>query len=210
VKNLLVFISFIILFSISAVPAQVSPATGVRSSDAAPSAVSAGGKVTLPPEKASAVRIPRAMAAAMTIDGHVDEDAWKQAAVFKDFYQTSPGYNAAPSKATEAYLMYDERNLYLAFKCWDDRDKIRATVAKRDSLGNDDNVRVWLDTYFDRRRAYVLWFNPLGIQQDGIYTEGQGADFSPDIVMESKGVHRRLGLVGRGEDTFQIPALLRR
>jgi hypothetical protein len=31
-------------------------------------------------------------------------------------------------------------------------------------------------------------FNPLGIQQDGIYTEGQGADFSVDIVMESKGV----------------------
>ena len=27
-----------------------------------------------------------------------------------------------------------------------------------------------------------------GIQQDGIYTEGQDADFSVDIVMESKGV----------------------
>ena len=45
-----------------------------------------------------------------------------------------------------------------------------------------------MDTYNDQRRAYVLGFNPLGIQQDGIFTEGQGPDFSVDIVMESKGV----------------------
>ena len=130
--------------------------------------------------------IPKASAVPV-IDGNIDDDAWKTAAVFKDFYQTQPGYNTEPSKPTEAYVMYDEHNFYIAFKCWDDRDKIQASVAKRDSLGNDDNVRVWLDTYDDRRRAYVLWFNPLGIQQDGIYTEGQGGDFSPDIVMESKG-----------------------
>jgi hypothetical protein len=34
----------------------------------------------------------------------------------------------------------------------------------------------------------VLAFNPFGIQQDGIVTEGSGDDFSVDIVMESKGV----------------------
>ncbi len=92
---------------------------------------------------------------------------------------------------TEAYLTYDEKNLYIAFKCWDDRDKIRATVAKRDGVFGEDNVRIWLDTYNDQRRAYILGWNPLGIQQDGIYTEGGGnggADFSVDIVMESKGV----------------------
>lgn len=85
-------------------------------------------------------------------------------------------------------MMYDEKHLYLAFKCWDERDKVRATVAKRDNVFGEDNVRVWLDTYNDQRRAYILGFNPLGIQQDGIYTEGQGSDFSVDIVMESKGV----------------------
>ncbi|HKP67752.1 MAG TPA: DUF5916 domain-containing protein, partial [Pyrinomonadaceae bacterium] len=81
-----------------------------------------------------------------------------------------------------------EKHLYIAFKCWDEKDKIRATIAKRDNVLSEDNVRVWLDTYNDQRRAYVLAFNPLGIQQDGIYTEGQGADFSVDVVMESKGV----------------------
>ena len=146
-----------------------------------------GGKVEVPPEKRKPIVIPRA-AAAPVIDGKIDDEIWKQAAVFKDFYQTSPGYNTAPSKPTEVYMAYDEHNLYVAFKCWDDKDKIRATVAKRDNVYNEDNVRMWLDTYDDQRRAYVLGFNPLGIQQDGIYTEGRGADFSVDIVMESKGV----------------------
>ena len=61
-------------------------------------------------------------------------------------------------------------------------------LRKRDSVFGEDNVRVWLDTYNDQRRAYILGWNPLGIQADGIFTEGQGADFSVDIVMESKGL----------------------
>src|SRR5207248_3943595 len=146
-----------------------------------------GGKVETPPEKKRPIVIPK-ISTPPVIDGKIDEEIWQRAAVFKDFYQTGPGYNTAPSRPTEVYMVYDEKNLYVAFKCWDEKDKIRATVAKRDDVFGEDNVRIWLDTYNDQRRAYVLGFNPLGIQQDGIFTEGQGADFSVDIVMESKGV----------------------
>lgn len=145
------------------------------------------GKIPLPPEKARPNKIP-IITTPVVIDGRPDEEMWKSAAVFKDFYQTSPGDNIAPSRPTEAYMMYDEKHLYIAFKCWDEKDQIRASVAKRDNVTGEDNVRVWLDTYDDQRRAYILAFNPFGIQQDGIYTEGQGSDFSVDIVMESKGV----------------------
>ncbi|MCC6329750.1 MAG: carbohydrate binding family 9 domain-containing protein, partial [Acidobacteria bacterium] len=145
--------------------------------------------IKIPPEKANPVSVPK-ISQGLTIDGKIDEELWKNAAVFKDFYQVQPGNNIAPSKPTEVLMMYDEKNLYLAFKCWDEKDKIRASVASRDGVFGEDNVRVWLDTYDDQRRAYILGFNPLGIQQDGIYSEGQeqGADFSVDIVMESKGV----------------------
>lgn len=144
--------------------------------------------IEIPPEKAKPIGVPKIEGLGISIDGRPDEEPWKTAAVFKDFYQTSPGENIAPSKPTEVLMMYDEKHLYIAFKCWDDKDRIRATVAKRDNVFGEDNVRVWLDTYNDQRRAYVLGFNPFGIQQDGIYTEGRGADFSVDIVMESKGV----------------------
>lgn len=145
------------------------------------------GNVDVPAEKTRPIVVPK-FTDAITIDGKADEPAWQQAAVFKDFYQTNPGDNTAPSKPTEVLMMYDEKNLYVAFKCWDEPDKIRATLAKRDGVFNEDNVRMWLDTYNDQRRAYILGFNPLGIQQDGIFTEGAGADFTVDIIMESKGV----------------------
>ncbi len=160
-----------------------SPSASQNSLAAAPT----GSKVKAPAEKLRPIIIPKAPAVPV-IDGRPDEDAWKQAAVFKDFYQTSPGNNIEPSKPTEVYVMYDEKHFYIAYKCWDEKDKIRATIAKRDQVFGEDNVRVWLGTYNDQRRAYILGFNPLGIQQDGIFTEGQGADFSVDIVMESKGV----------------------
>jgi Domain of unknown function (DUF5916) len=128
------------------------------------------------------------------IDGKLDDEIWKSAAVFKDFIQIRPGDNIAASKETIAYLGYDEKNLYFSAMCFDEPDKIRATLAKRDDVGGDDNVRITLDTFNDQRRAYTLFFNPLGIQADGITTEGGGGggqggpDLSVDIVMESKGV----------------------
>ncbi|MDQ3820220.1 MAG: carbohydrate binding family 9 domain-containing protein, partial [Acidobacteriota bacterium] len=143
--------------------------------------------IRLPPEKAAPVRIPK-LDKPPVIDGKLDDEAWKQAVVLKDFYQTSPGDNIAPSKPTEVLVGYDSKFLYLGFHCLDDLDKVRATVVKRDDvLNGEDSVRVLLDTFNDQRKAYVLAFNPLGIQQDGIRTEGMGVDFSVDIVMESKG-----------------------
>lgn len=144
-------------------------------------------KSNISPEKQRPVTIPK-LSSITAIDGRLNDDVWESAAVFKDFIQTFPGDNIEPSKQTEVKMFYDEKHLYVGFNCWDETDKIRATLAKRDQVFGEDNVRMWLDTYDDQRRAYVIGFNPFGIQQDGIYTEGQGADFSVDIVMESKGV----------------------
>jgi hypothetical protein len=140
----------------------------------------------LPPEKLAPVRVPR-FEARPVVDGVLDEEVWKQAVVLKDFYQINPGDNIEPTAPTEVLLGYDAKHLYVAFRAYDDKSKIRATVARRDNVFDQDNVRLLLDTFNDQRRAYVLGFNPFGIQQDGIMTEGAGTDYSVDIVMESKG-----------------------
>jgi hypothetical protein len=195
------FISFLILFLFSAslvtgAAAQSGPGASSPNGDGPTANANAAERkrpaVEVPAEKARPQPVPKIIEG-VVVDGRLDDGAWKNATVLKDFYQTSPGDNIAPSKPTEVLLMYDEKHLYIGFKCWDEKDKIRATVAKRDDVFGEDNVRVWLDTYNDQRRAYVLGFNPLGIQQDGIYTEGRGADFSVDIVMESKGVIEEWG-----------------
>ena len=82
---------------------------------------------------------------------------------------------------------YDAKHLYFAFHCFDEPGKVRATIPKRDNVFVDDSIRIFLDTFNDKRKAYVFAFNPLGVQQDCIRTEGVGLDCSVDIVMESKG-----------------------
>jgi hypothetical protein len=140
----------------------------------------------VPPEKAQPISIPR-FETPPVIDGKLDDAIWKQGAVFKDFYQIQPGDNLAPSKPTEMLMGYDAKTLYFAFRCYDEPDKIRATVPKRDNIFDDDYVGMFLDTFNDQRKAYALFFSPLGVQADGILTDGGNEDYSPDIVMESKG-----------------------
>ncbi len=147
----------------------------------------AKGIITVSPEKASPVRVAQ-FETAPVIDGLLDEEVWRRAPVFKDFYQTRPGDNIAPSQPTEAMIGYDAKFLYLAFRAYDAPGKVRATVAKRDAVFDDDWIGVILDTFNDKRRAYQFFFNPLGVQADAVRTEDGNEDFSVDVVLESKGV----------------------
>src|SRR5215468_8497344 len=167
------------------VAAQNSPSTASSKDGAIPSAVKR--EVAPPPEKATPVRIAR-FDSAPTIDGRLDDEVWGRATILKDFYQIQPGDNIAPSKPAQVLLGYDSKHLYIGFRAADDPGKVRATVAKRDQIFDDDYVGFYLDTFNDRRRAYALFFNPLGVQLDGVFTESNGEDYSIDIVMESKGV----------------------
>jgi hypothetical protein len=137
--------------------------------------------------KDAPVKIPR-FETAPVIDGQLNDAIWQTAALFGDFVQTNPGDNVAPTHPTEFMMGYDAKNLYMAFRVKQDRNTVRATVARRDNIFNDDYVLVHLDTFNDQRQAYLLFFSPLGIQADGTFTEGRGEDYSLDIVMDSKGV----------------------
>lgn len=129
------------------------------------------------------------------IDGQLDEEEWQNAPIAKDFYQIQPGDNLTASQQSEVKFGYDEKTLYIAFQAYDEPDKVRSSVAKRDQIFADDYIGVYLDTFNDKRKAYVFFFNPLGIQGDGVFSEGSGEDYSVDVVMESKGKVTEKGYV---------------
>jgi hypothetical protein len=164
--------------------AVVSPS---QNSNSTPISSPKKGSKVIPPEKARPLKMTL-FAKPPVIDGKLDDEVWKSATVFKDFYQWRPSDSAPPAERTEVFAGYDTRFLYFAFHAYGEPSKVRASVAKRDSIFDDDVVGVILDTFNDRRRAYELLFNPLGIQMDGFLTEGGNDDFSVDIVMESKGM----------------------
>jgi hypothetical protein len=186
-KNALLLLVILGLSSMAAF-AQPSPGTNAKpSSDAKGSGSTPKAGLAVPPEKAQPLKMPK-FDKPPVIDGKLDDEIWKQAVVLKDFHQVQPGDNIAPSKLTEVMLGYDTKFLYVAFHCFDEPDKVRANIPKRDNIFDDDYVGILFDTFNDGRKAYEFDFNPLGVQADGIWTDGQNEDFNPDIVMESKGM----------------------
>src|SRR5258708_32940 len=104
-----------------------------------------------------------------------------------DFRQNTPGDRTPATESTTVYLSYDDKNLYAVFICHDEPGEVRAHLSKREASDQDDGVGVLLDTYRDFHRAYFFYSNPLGVQTDAIYTEGQGYDFSFDTLWDNAG-----------------------
>jgi hypothetical protein len=115
--------------------------------------------------------------------------AWKdKLARVEGLRQRIPTDGAPISQRTQVYLGYDDKNLYAIFVCFDNEpEKIRARLSRREDVLDDDTVEIMLDTFHDHRRAYAFIANPLGVQLDALWTEGQDFDPSFDTVWNSAG-----------------------
>ncbi len=124
-----------------------------------------------------------------------------QMAKVTGFIQRTPHDGASVSEPTEAYLGYDQKNLYVVFICFDDPRKVRARMSRREDIHDDDEVEIMLDTFHDRRRAYAFQTTPLGVQWDAIWTEASreevngNFDTSFDTVWNSRGKVTNRGFV---------------
>lgn len=110
--------------------------------------------------------------------------------------QRLPNDGAPVSQKTEIYLGYDQKNLYAAMIAFDSNpSKIRAHMSKREDIWHDDVFLLILDTFNDKRRSYGFGCNPLGVQTEGVWTEGKDWDFSWDTLWSSEGKLTHQGYV---------------
>src|SRR3977135_2483168 len=107
-KNLVLIIFVLLIPGQTAVSQSTGAASGAARASASPSA---SRTVEGPPEKAKPLRIAR-LDKPPVIDGKLNDEVWKQAVVLKDFYQTNPGDNIAPSKPTEMMMRYAAGSFY--------------------------------------------------------------------------------------------------
>jgi hypothetical protein len=139
----------------------------------------------------SAVQIPR-VTAPPSLQDFEDMQPHGAATQLRDigtFTQEEPTDGAAPTQKTHAYIGYDSNDLYVVWVCFDtDASKLRAHLNRREDIFDDDYVQVTLDTFHDERHALVFASNPMGVQADGLWTEGSGnnPDTSWDTVWYTK------------------------
>jgi hypothetical protein len=137
------------------------------------------------------VHVERASKAPV-IDGRLDDEVWKGAQPLTRFVQYEPVDSVLPPTQSIGWVTYDSKHLYVAFRAYEpDRSKRRgATHARERSVGPEDKVSIAIDTFNDSRRNYVFRVTSLGLQEDGIKTEGQGStDNTPDFVWYSAAQH---------------------
>ncbi len=147
------------------------------------------------------VALPR-LEEAVVIDGRLDDAGWARAAVLSDFSQYAPVDGRPAAQLTEVRVYYSPNAICFGIRAWAEAGSVRATLARRDQLGAEDSVSIFLSTYNDARQALVFTVNPLGVQSDGTLVEAgqtqeggfaglssgrQAPDLSPDFVFESKG-----------------------
>ena len=114
------------------------------------------------------------------VDGHLDEAEWKQARVASDFFQLEPTEGAPASHPTEVRVLYDDRNLYVGFTCFDpEPELLMAPDMKRDTRMSfsNDMVTVVIASLDQFREAYEFQTNPNGARSDSFVSqEGNNSD----------------------------------
>lgn len=154
--------------------------------------------------QAPSVRIPR-FETEITIDGVLDEPVWRQAARLDGFKQYRPVDSRPAEDSTVVLVWYSPTAIYFGILAYDrEPGLVHATMSSRDNIASDDEVTIYLDTFNDRRRAYFFGSNPLGVQDDGVRSEGgfSASSFSsgtvdrnPDFQYQTKGRRTAFGYV---------------
>lgn len=145
---------------------------------------------------APATELPR-LDATIAVDARLDEPVWQRALRLTGFWQYEPADGVPASEPTTVLAWYSADAVHFGIIAGDaSPSTIRATRTDRDEIGGEDHVVLYLDTFDDRRRAFFFGVNPLGVQMDGVRTEGAGSagrtfggslDTSPDYVWQSSG-----------------------
>ena len=122
---------------------------------------------------------------AIRLDGQLDERVYHTVPAITGFIQQAPDEGAPATEKTEAWIMFDERNLYVTGRVWDSAPPSAwvANEMRRDTsqLRQNDTFAVILDTFYDRRNGVAFYTNPLGALADFALTnEGNpNSDWNP-------------------------------
>jgi hypothetical protein len=110
------------------------------------------------------------------IDGSVTEEAWEVVKWSADFIQRDPYENQAPSQPTAFKVLYDDNNLYIAIKAFDNQpEKIEKRLTRRDAFAGDW-VGIGIDSYNDNLTGFGFTVNAAGVKSDGIVTNDNDFD----------------------------------
>lgn len=113
-----------------------------------------------------------------TINGLLDEAAWDLVEWTSDYLEFQPDVGTPPSEQTKMKIVYDDKNLYVAFKCYQaDPSTIEKRMGRRDDF-QGDWVEINLGSYNDDRTGFSFTISASGVKGDEFISNNNNFDSS--------------------------------
>ena len=148
------------------------------------SMISHGQEVNQNRKQLNTVRVQKAP----KIDGILDDEAWKDAEIAKDFFVLRPdnGNKAPDTHQTEVRVIYDNQAIYISADMTDpDPANIPMEFTYRDNFGQADFFLVTINPNDDGQNPFQFVVMSSGAQAEARVSAGR-EDFSWNAVWESK------------------------
>jgi len=126
-------------------------------------------------------------AVSITLDGRLDEPAWRDAPVIRLTQQAPKPGQPSPYETTVQVIVTNDR-IYFGFTCKDpDPSRIAIHTMHRDGdMTGDDTVSIVLDTYGDRRTGYFFQINAAAARTDGLISTSESASLDWDGIWDAR------------------------
>src|SRR5947209_10727956 len=123
----------------------------------------------------------------ITLDGKLDEPAWRNAQSFT-LTQQAPNPGQPTPYRTEVRVLVASDAIYFGFICHDPKPgSIAIHSMRRDGdQSGDDTVSIVLDTYGDHRTGYFFQINAAGARVDGLIDDAQNISLDWDGIWEAR------------------------
>lgn len=127
------------------------------------------------------------LSSAITLDGIPSEEAWNLVEWGGDFTQWQPNEGQPPSQQTNFKILYDEKFLYIGYRCHDKTpDSIVKRMGRRDEFPGDW-VEINIDSYHDLRTAFSFTISVSGVRNDEfVSNDGNNSDPSWNPIWFAK------------------------
>jgi len=122
------------------------------------------------------------------VDGELNEEAWRNAAMAKDFWLKFPRDDEKTPTRTEVKVTYDNQFLYIGAVCYDSLPLVAQSLKRDSRIRENDGIGIVLDPMNKKTNGFYFAVTAYNVQADDLLTAGQEGElnFSWDNKWYSK------------------------
>jgi len=164
------------------------------SSVAAQSGPSTGGATLMPPQTVRrdpggvTVRAIR-LTEPLHLDGQLDEAIYRDNMPIDGFVQQEPREGQPATEATDAWIFFDNDNLYIGARNWDSHPERMVLNDMRHDSSNiiqNEQLTIILDTFHDKRNGFLFLVNALGGMLEETFVDERNNSRDWNTVWDAK------------------------